>query len=170
MSAFEAYVTGCSSCSRMAPIPLELESTEILTGLVGSKYFKTGASVISFSRLLKLFACCWVQCHSTSFLSRALRVMQFVTGLGWTWPIMSPCPEISDPLCFWVCSFLWWSQSSWGLVLNRLCSICGQFIWFFSSFIWLLSLFSLRLRCWVHFKTCCSLALCSSFSPHMSKS
>ena len=63
---------GDSSCKRTAPIPLELASTDIFTGLVLLKYLSTGASVINLFSVLKLSACSGPQCHFVSFPSRAL--------------------------------------------------------------------------------------------------
>ena len=54
-----------------APNPLELASMDNLVGLVGLKYFSTGALVISSFRDVKLFACSACQCHSTFFSKRA---------------------------------------------------------------------------------------------------
>ena len=63
---------GCSSCKRTAPIPFELASTDILTGLAGLKNLRTGASVTNFLRAVKLASWGSVQCHSTLLSSRVL--------------------------------------------------------------------------------------------------
>ena len=52
---------------RTAPNPLEQASTDNLGGLLGLKYFNTGAVVISPFKDLKLFSCSACQCHSTFF-------------------------------------------------------------------------------------------------------
>ena len=55
---------------RTAPKPLELASTDNFVGLLGLKYFSTGALVISSFKDVKLFACSACQCHSTFFSKR----------------------------------------------------------------------------------------------------
>ena len=72
MSTFDAYAIGCSFCRSTAPIPLELASTDIFTGLAGSKYFRTGAWVTNCLSVSKLASWCSLQCHSTSFSRRVL--------------------------------------------------------------------------------------------------
>jgi len=55
LKAFDAYAMGWLSCSSTVPKPLELASTEILVVHLGSKYFKTGASVNNCLSATKLF-------------------------------------------------------------------------------------------------------------------
>ena len=61
--ALDAYAIGFSSCNSTAPMPLELASTDILTGLAGSKNLRMriGACVTS---CLRFSSWCSVQCHS----------------------------------------------------------------------------------------------------------
>ena len=49
-----------------------LASTDIFTGLAGSKYLRTGVWVTSCLRVAKLVSWCSVHCHCTPFSSRVL--------------------------------------------------------------------------------------------------
>jgi len=63
---------------RTDPNPLELASTDNIVGLLGLKYFNTGAVGINSFKDRKLFACSACQCHLRFFSKESVMAKLYV--------------------------------------------------------------------------------------------